>query len=64
MMKIAVFEEGKLSYDQQQQKSNGVRDEMGGKGQYQVGRGRIGWAGAVSTVLLPKSDFEHIKKVF
>ena len=29
-----------------------------------VGRGSIGWAGAVSAVLLPKSDFQHIKKAF
>ena len=29
-----------------------------------VGRGSIGWAGAVSAVPLPKSDFQHIKKVF
>ena len=35
---------------------------MGGQGQYQVGRGSIGWAGAVSAVPLPKSDFQHIKK--
>ena len=27
-----------------------------------VGRGSIGWAGAVSAVPLPKSDFQHIKK--
>ena len=45
-------------------KSIGVRDEMGGQGQYRVGRGSIGWAGAVSAVPLPKSDFQHIKKVF
>ena len=36
----------------------------GGQEQYQVGRGSIGWAGAVSAVPLPKSDFQHIKKVF
>ena len=35
-------------------KSIGVRDEMGGQGQYRVGRGRIGWAGVVSAVPLPK----------
>ena len=45
-------------------KSIGVRDGMGGQGQYRVGRGSIGWAGAVSAVLLPKSDFQHIKKPF
>ena len=37
---------------------------MGGQGQYRVGRGGIGWAGAVSAVPLPKSDFQHIKKAF
>ena len=42
--------------------SIGVRDGMGGQGQYRVGRGSIGWAGAVSTVPLPKSDFWHIEK--
>ena len=36
----------------------------GGQGQYRVGRGSIGWAGAVSAVPLPKSDFQHIKKAF
>ena len=35
-----------------------------GQGQYRVGRGSIGWAGAVLAVPLPKSDFQHIKKVF
>ena len=44
--------------------SIGVCDGMGGQGQYRVGRGSIGWAGAVSAVPLPKSDFQHIKKVF
>ena len=42
--------------------SIGVCDGMGGQGQYRVGRGSIGWAEAVSTVQLPKSDFRHIKK--
>ena len=42
--------------------SMGVRDGMGGQGQYRVGRGSIGWAGAASAVPLPKSDFQHIKK--
>ena len=42
--------------------SIGVRDGMGGQGQYRVGRGSIGWAGAVSTVPLPKSDFRHTEK--
>jgi len=42
--------------------SIGVRDGMGGQGQYLVGRGNIGWAGAVSAVPLPKSDFRHIEK--
>ena len=41
--------------------SIGVRDGMGGQGQYRVGRGSIGWAGAVSAVP-PKSDFQHLKK--
>ena len=27
-----------------------------------VGRGSIGWAGAISTVPLPKPDFRHIEK--
>ena len=45
-------------------KSIGVRDGMGGQGQYRLGRGSIGWARAVSAVPLPKSDFQHIKKVF
>ena len=44
--------------------SIGVRDGMGGQGQYRVGRGSIEWAGAVSAVPLPKSDFQHIKKAF
>ena len=35
---------------------------MGGQGQYRVGRGSIGWAGAVSTVPLPKPDFRHMEK--
>merc|ERR1719334_2552294 len=35
-----------------------------GQGQYRLGRGSIGWARAVSAVPLPKSDFQHIKKVF
>ena len=43
-------------------KSIGVRDGMGGQGQYRVGRGSIRWAGAVSTVPLPKSDFRHTEK--
>ena len=42
--------------------SIGVCDGMGGQGQYRLGRGSIGWAGAVSAVPLPKSDFQHIKK--
>ena len=42
--------------------SIGVRDGMGGQGQYRVGRGNIRWAGGVSTVPLPKSDFRHIEK--
>jgi len=42
--------------------SIGVRDGMGGQGQYRVGRGSIGWAGAVSTVPLPKSEFRHTEK--
>ena len=41
--------------------SIGVCDGMGGQGQYRVGRGSIGWAGAVSAVQLPKSDFQHNK---
>jgi len=44
--------------------SIGVRDGVGGQGQYRLGRGSIGWARAVSAVPLPKSDFQHIKKVF
>ena len=44
--------------------SIGVCDGMGGQGQYRLGRGSIGWARAVSAVPLPKSDFQHIKKVF
>ena len=45
-------------------KSIGVRDGIGGQGQYRVGRGSMEWAGAVLAVPLPKSDFQHIKKVF
>ena len=44
--------------------SIGVRDGVGGQGQYRLGRGSIGLARAVSAVPLPKSDFQHIKKVF
>ena len=44
--------------------SIGVRERMGGQGQYWVGRGSIGWARAVSAGPLPKSDFQHIKKFF
>ena len=50
------------SYKRKNLESIGVRDGMGGQGQYRVGRGSIGWAGAVLTVQLPKSDFRHIKK--
>ena len=42
--------------------SIGVRDGMGGQGQYRVGRSCIEWAGAVLAVPLPMSDFRHIKK--
>ena len=44
--------------------SIGVRDRMGGQGRYRVGRGSIGWAGAVSAVPPPEPDFQLIKKVF
>jgi len=44
--------------------SIGVRDGVGGQGQYRLGRGSIGWARAVSAVPLPKSDFQHIKNVY
>ena len=44
-------------------KSIGVRDEMGGQGQYRVGRGRIGWAGAVSAVPLPKVRLSAFRKI-
>ena len=44
--------------------SIGVRDGVGGQGQYWLGRGSIGWARVVSAVPLPKSDFQHIKKSF
>ena len=36
-----------LSYGEKNLESIGVRDGMGGQEQYRVGRGSIGWAGAV-----------------
>ena len=51
-----IFEERKLDFEDRKflndivknLESIGVRDGMGGQGQYRVGRGSIGWAGAVS----------------
>ena len=44
-------------------KSIGVRDEMGGQGQYRVGRSRIGGAGSVSAVPLPKVRLSAFRKI-
>ena len=48
--------------------SIGVRDGVGGQGQYRVGRGSIGWAGAVLgrqgqywLFHYQKSDFRHFE---
>ena len=79
LLKI-VFERAYLScfltdfkkvYDKKKLKnlnSIGVRDGVGGQGQYRVGRGSIGWAGAVLgrqgqywLFHYQKSDFRHFE---
>ena len=52
-MKEKISKEGK--------KSKKIWKVLGSATEW-VGRGSIGWAGAVSAVPLPKSDFWHIKK--